>query len=146
MVYNITFFIIWLLLSQDISMHSMIVGAIIVFLVRIVANKMNIALSSIFNWKIILYIPWLLKEIWLSAISVVKIIWNPKMKIDPAFELINTIQKTNAGMVLYANSITLTPGTYTVDLGESTLLVHSLVKQNIWPVEMDKRIAETIKC
>jgi len=124
----------------------MIIATIIVFIVRVITNRMNIALSSAFNWKILIYIPWLLKEIWLSAISVIKIIWNPRIEINPVFEYINTIQTTNAGMVLYANSITLTPGTYTLDLGERTILVHSLVKQNIWPVEMDKRIAETIKC
>ena len=141
---NIILFFTWLLLAQDISVHSLIVGAIIVLVVRIGAYYMHI--MSPLNPGIILYIPWLLKEIWISAISVVKIIWSPKMLINPVFEYITTIQQTEGGMVLYANSITLTPGTYTVDLGQDKLLVHSLVKQNTWSVDMDKRVAEVLKC
>ena len=141
---NIILLFTWLLLVQDISTHSLIVGAIIVLVVRIGAYYMNI--MPPFNSGIILYIPWLLKEIWLSAISVVKIIWSSKMPVNPGFEYITTIQQTEGGMVLYANSITLTPGTYTVDLGQDKLLVHSLVKQDIWSLEMDKRVAEAVKC
>ena len=86
-----------------------------------------------------------MKEVWFSAIAVVKIIWDPKLPTNPSFENISTIQQTNAGKVLYANSITLTPGTYTVDLGDK-LLVHSLVKQDAWSDMMDAKIMEAIKC
>lgn len=144
MIYNVTLFLTWLLLVQDTSMHSLIMGAIIVLVVRVGTYYLNI--RAPFNLGIILYIPWLLKEIWLSAISVVKVIWNPKMSINPVIERITTSQQTEAGRVLYANSITLTPGTYTLDIGQDFLLVHSLVKQDLWSLEMDKRIAEVVKC
>ena len=144
MIYNLILFASWLLLVQDTSMHFLIIGVALVLVVRISAYCIGVSMP--FNLGIILYIPWLLKEIWLSAISVVKVIWSPKMSINPVFERITTMQQTEAGRVLYANSITLTPGTYTVDLGQDCLLVHSLVKQKVWPLEMDKRIAGAVKC
>jgi len=144
MIKSIVLFLIWLLCVQDVSIHSLVIGVIIVLLVRFCAYYTNI--NSPFNLGIITYIPWLLKEIWVSALSVTKVIWSPKMPINAVFERIITIQQTDAGRVLYANSITLTPGTYTVNLGQEGLLVHSLVKQDIWPVEMDNRISKVVKC
>ena len=77
-----------------------------------------------------------------SAIAVVKVVWNPSLPIRPGFDNIKTNLKTDASRVLYANSITLTPGTYTVDLEDDGLLVHSLVRQSKWPQEMEKRVGE----
>ena len=143
MIYSAILFGLWLLLMQDTSMHSIIIGVAIVGAIGFVARYMGVVLT--FNWRIILYIPWLLKEVWISTIAVVKIIWNPKMHINQGFKNIKTLQTTEAGMVLYANSITLTPGTYTVDMGEGSILVHSLVRQDVWSSEMDGRILGVLK-
>ena len=138
MIYNIGLFAIWLLFVGDITTPHLIIGILLVLVVRIATNYMNINISCHF--------PWLIKEILFSTIAVVKIIWSPKMSINPVFEHITTMQQTGAGMVLYANSITLTPGTYTVDIEGRKLFVHSLVKQDSWPQQMDLKIMETIKC
>ena len=146
MLYNLSLFAIWILLIGDTTTPHIIIGAALVVAIRIAMHYMDIRISRPFNTRIILYIPWLIKEIWCSAIAVVKIIWSPKIHINPAFEHISTIQQTNAGKVLYANSITLTPGTYTIDIGQDTLFVHSLVKQKQWSDQMDNKIMEAIKC
>lgn len=140
MLYNSILLALWIVLMGDISTHSMIVGLTVVGIIRLVLYKMNTRLSFPFNYKIILYIPWLLKEIIMSTISVVKIIWNPFIHIRPGFDNIRTKLKSGKAKVLYANSVTLTPGTCTISLGEDGLLVHSLVKQDKWSKEMENKI------
>lgn len=145
MLYNISLFWIWLLMLGEISIFSTILGAGIVILVLITSYYMKLRNPVLFNGKINIYILWLVKEIWCSAIAVVKVIWSPKMNINAGFEEIRTVQSTEWGKVLYANSITLTPGTFTLNIEDDRLLVHSLIKQDIWSDEMDNKIIKTIK-
>ncbi len=62
----------------------------------------------------------------LANISVAIIVLSPKMPISPGFILLQTKLQRDLTRVLYANSITLTPGTITVDLNGDRLLVHAL--------------------
>ena len=81
--------------------------------------------------KFILYFPWLLLKIWESAFSVIKIIWQRKIAIEPIFEWIDAKGLEEIGEVIYSNSITLTPGTVTLDINNNMLLVHALNKSSI---------------
>lgn len=78
-----------------------------------------------------LYGPWLLKEMFLSSARVAKRVLEPNMNISPAFQWIESRQRNAAGHVVYANSITLTPGTVSVDAeehpdGTARLYIHAL--------------------
>ena len=81
------------------------------------------------------YIPWLLKEIVVANIDVIKRILNPKLNdetaqiISPTWIKVSAKQKTRLGRTLFANSITLTPGTVSVDVGEDYIWVHALSKE-----------------
>lgn len=89
------------------------------------------------------YFLWLLKEIAKSSISVTKLIWSRDLKLNPAMDWISTKQTTDIGRVIYANSITLTPGTITVCVENKRLLVHSLDGSSLKDLEvgeMDGRI------
>lgn len=140
MLYNISLFSLWIILTGDISYHSAMLAAFIVLLVRISMYFLNIRIYNPFNWKIIIYIIWLLKEVFFSTMSVVKIIWSKSINIKPSFQEIDAIDQSEIGSILYANSITLTPGTYTVDLNNEKLIVHSLVTEKKWPLEMAQKI------
>ena len=63
--------------------------------------------------RFVTYLPWLLREIAKSAWAVAKIIVNPALPISPTMTQVRAGQKTPLGIVTYANSITLTPGTIT---------------------------------
>jgi len=80
--------------------------------------------------RFILYFFWLIKEILKSSFEVIKIIWRRKLNIDPIFEWIDS-QTTEFGIILHANSITLTPGTVTLDIKNGMILVHALNKASI---------------
>jgi multicomponent Na+:H+ antiporter subunit E len=78
--------------------------------------------------KLIHYFAHLGWNIILANISVAIIVLSPKLPITPGFILLQTKLKQDLTRVLYANSITLTPGTITVDLNGDRLLVHCITE------------------
>jgi multicomponent Na+:H+ antiporter subunit E len=79
------------------------------------------------NWfSFVTYCFWLLKEILKSNIAVTKTILSPQIKIKQNMFDVPLAPKSEAAQVIFANSITLTPGTITVETEENSLLVHSL--------------------
>lgn len=83
------------------------------------------------------YIPWLFWQVLLSNIHVAKVIWSSDMHIKPRMVKLPLKTKTAFGAMVYANSITLTPGTVTVDLGDGEVLVHALTDVTATDVEAD---------
>ena len=74
---------------------------------------------------------------------VVKHIWLGNKTISPTLKTINAGQATDIGKVIYANSITLTPGTVTVNVEGNKFMIHALLKESIEELEageMDRRV------
>jgi multicomponent Na+:H+ antiporter subunit E len=83
-----------------------------------------------FWWQTILYAPYLIKEVVKSNIDAMKIVWRPgPLKIAPQMVKVPHSCKTSYALVAYANSITMTPGTVTMEVGDDELLVHCLTKE-----------------
>lgn len=90
------------------------------------------------------YFPWLIVEIAKSAWAVTKIILHPRLPISPTMTAVHASQRTRIGIVTYANSITLTPGTITVAVNGNDLTVHALVREGALDLEaggMDRRVS-----
>lgn len=68
----------------------------------------------------------LVKAIFLSCWQTIRFIWSPRLEVQPEVTSFHTRLKTDTGKVLLANSITITPGTITVDIRGDQLLVHCL--------------------
>ena len=77
-------------------------------------------------FKLPIYFIWLLIEVIKANIVVCKIILSPKIKVNQNMIDVSLEPNTEVGQVMFANSITLTPGTVTVDTGSKSLVVHSL--------------------
>jgi len=77
----------------------------------------------------------LIREITVSNIEVVRAILSPRMPIQPHFLRVRTRQTTDLGKVILANSITLTPGTVTVDVRGNEFLIHALTESSGRAVE-----------
>ena len=96
------------------------------------------------DFRYISYFLWLAREIFYSSLNVVKYIYgNEKYKFVPKMSYIKSKQTTDFNLMLYANSITLTPGTVTIDIDGKTLLVHALDESGIKDLEkglMDARL------
>ncbi|OUW06412.1 MAG: hypothetical protein CBD16_00165, partial [Betaproteobacteria bacterium TMED156] len=88
---------------------------------------------------------WLSKEIFISGIYVSRVILNPKLKISPKLDLIPMSQSTDVGKTTYANSITLTPGTLSIEIKKNYILVHALEASSLDHLKeglMDKKVRD----
>ena len=72
------------------------------------------------------YIFWLLKEIIIAAIGVARIVLTPKMPVDPSLLEFHAELPNAGSQTILANSITLTPGTITIDITHGVFLVHAI--------------------
>ena len=89
------------------------------------------------------YAPWLVSQIVVANIDVARRILSPKMPIEPALIQVKVTQQGDLGRVIYANSITLTPGTVTIDIDDGWLVVHALSADSAADLqsgEMDRRV------
>ena len=90
-----------------------------------------------------LFVPWLLLEIVKANLDVARRILHPKLPISPTLFEVPASQKTDLGRVIFANSITLTPGTVSYGVEPGKILVHAIaeeVKQGLLSGEMDRRV------
>lgn len=76
--------------------------------------------------RMLAYLPWLLKEILVANIVVAKVILSPDMKISPRIVSFHGSQRSDLGRAIYANSITLTPGTITTGVSGNDFEIHAL--------------------
>ena len=139
----------WLVMSGHYTALLISMGVFSCILATVVAVRMGIADSEGNPFHLLpramLYWPWLIVEIIKSAINVIKIILNPKLPISPTMVTVRSSQKTDTGRVTYANSITLTPGTLSVDVLENgDILVHALTAEGAEDVKagvMDAKVS-----
>lgn len=94
-----------------------------------------------------LYWLWLLKEMVISGIGVTRLVWSTAPVLTPAFAWMPINLKSDLGRTIFANSITLTPGTVCLDVKEKRVLVHALEKSSIEALqsgEMSARVGSFI--
>ena len=139
----------WLLNSGHYTPLMLSLGAVSIIVVLYIAHRMDVVDHESQPVHLTLKIPgyymWLTKEIVLANISVVKHIWLGNKTISPTLTTIRANQKTDMGKVIYANSITITPGTVAVDLVGNQIMVHALLREYIETLEvgeMDRRVGE----
>jgi multicomponent Na+:H+ antiporter subunit E len=101
-------------------------------------NRLNLNLFGYFFW--------LIKEIIKSSIVVSKIVWSPKIKIDPTMEWVESDLKNDQAIAVFANSITLTPGTVTLDTNKGSLLIHALAPELIEDLKTGEMLGRIKKC
>jgi multicomponent Na+:H+ antiporter subunit E len=138
----------WLALSGHYTPMLMTVGAVAAIVSAVVAVRMGTADAEghpiHLVGRFITYFPWILREVAKSAWAVARIIVNPALPISPTMTRVRASQRTSLGIVTYANSITLTPGTITTAVKGNVLTVHALVREGALDLEagaMDARVA-----
>jgi multicomponent Na+:H+ antiporter subunit E len=83
----------------------------------------------ILSLRLPLYLSWLTGEVIKSNIDVVKRIWQKEPDISPTVFRVTADQRTDVFRVLYANSITMTPGTVTMGIDGNVFEVHALTHE-----------------
>ncbi len=151
---SIVLFLFWLALSGHYNTFLLTAGAVVTIFSAVIVKRMGATEAArdvkekgnslYFALASVAYFPWLLKEIMKSAWAVTQIIIHPKLPISPTMANLRASQKTSVGVVTYANSITLTPGTLTTNVSGQDLIVHALVRDGIEDLEqgtMNKKVA-----
>ncbi|MBI5755691.1 MAG: Na+/H+ antiporter subunit E [Nitrospirae bacterium] len=141
-------FLFWILLSGEfgfILIASAIISCLFVSYLShdLLIGKANVRLGLIRIFRFIKYLPWLMWQIVLSNIDLVKRTLHPKMPISPTIFSFKNELRTEMGMVALANSITLTPGTITVDVNEDEFIIHAValeLAEGLMEGEMQRRI------
>jgi multicomponent Na+:H+ antiporter subunit E len=132
--------VFWFLLSWKFDQPHIIFGAISV--VAVLLLNYNIFRIQFFRGDIpeweririvgfVRYLPWLLLEIVLASLQVAYVVLHPRMPIKPLLLRFNVKLPNLAAKIILGNSITLTPGTITIELKEDEFLVHALLDESI---------------
>jgi multicomponent Na+:H+ antiporter subunit E len=140
----------WLLLSGYFTASLLAAGAGSALAALLFSRRMGIIDHEghplHLSWRPLLsYWPWLAKEIIKSAWDVTCRILHPQLPISPSLARFRPSQQTDLGLVIHANSITLTPGTISVEVGRSEFLVHALTAEGAASLagsEMDRRVTD----
>jgi multicomponent Na+:H+ antiporter subunit E len=124
-----TCFVTWMLLAGQFRPIDFVFGAVGAALVALVNRDLE-QLSEVLRHGggLLRYVPWLLREVWLANLQVVKIVLHPRLPIDPVLVRVPARLSTDLARTVFANSITLTPGTITIEAGPDELLVHALTQ------------------
>ncbi|MDJ0607809.1 MAG: Na+/H+ antiporter subunit E [Kiloniellales bacterium] len=139
--------IVWLLLSGHYDPLIVGLGAVSCVLVTWIALRMDVVDREghpiHLTWRAPFYWSWLLWQIVKSNFTVARIIVSPSLPISPELVKVDTSQSDDLGRVIYANSITLTPGTVSIYVWSNSIEVHALTREtadDLRTGEMDRRV------
>jgi multicomponent Na+:H+ antiporter subunit E len=126
-IYFVLAFITWLVLSWTLNLQFIIAGLIASAFVSVLFHEMlpkehRVFISPVRIFWFLVYIPVFLYYMLMANFDVVYRALHPAMPIKPGIVKIKTNLKTESGITALANSITLTPGTLTVDLTDDGYL------------------------
>jgi len=134
----ILLFVFWLVLSGHFELKYILIGLVTCMAAIIVTRPlMHLKTGEDREYmaydlpylKLIAYIPWLLWQIVLANIDVALRVLNPALPIEPQIITFKKEMHSPVAYLTLANSITLTPGTITIDVQDGTFTVHALSKK-----------------
>ncbi len=153
--FSLTFFIMfggWVLLSGKFDLFHLSLGVISCLIVAFISSDLLFAdfdpKEISIRWpRFVAYIPWLLYQVALANIHVLILVLHPRMMdlIDPKIIRFKCKLKSDMSLTIFANSITLTPGTITVfatDFGEFEVHCLDSHSGDALPGEMEQKIAK----
>ncbi len=139
----------WLLWSGHYEPLILLFGVGSILLVMWLAHRMNLVDDESNPYHLahrpLIYGPWLAKEILMSNLHVARVVLTPSLPIHPKIVRVQTTQHTDLGRVIYANSITITPGTISLDLRDGYIMVHALTdntREGVESGEMDAQVTK----
>ncbi len=121
--------LLWLFLSGHYDPFHILLGVGSVILILVMNRRRTGSpqlLRSMHLGRVLLYLPWLIKEMVLSALHVVRVVLAPRMPLNPHLVSFKSAQPNDVAKVILGNSITLTPGTLTINIEQQEFVVHAL--------------------
>ena len=126
---------VWMLINNSFDLTTFLTGLVISFIVAgIFCSKCNVFSELKLTPKSILYtfifLLVFLKELVKSNFDVARRVISPSLPINPGIVEVKTKLKSKMGRLILADAITLTPGTFTIDIHEETLYIHWIDVRN----------------
>ncbi len=122
-------FLTWTILTQSFHPQELFVGLIVSAIIAIISP--SVAGERVKNWfsikryyYLFIYLFYFIWQMIKSNLDVAKRVINPKLPINPGIVKVKTKLKSRSGKLALANSITLTPGTLTIDIIDQYLYIH----------------------
>jgi multicomponent Na+:H+ antiporter subunit E len=150
LIYFVLAFIVWILVTWPfgdgrIDLQVVVAGLIAAFLVAVLFHEIlpkehHVFLSPVRVFWFLVYVPVFLYYVLRANLDVVYRALHPALPIRPGIVKIKTHLKTDSAITALANSITLTPGTLTVDLTEDGFLYVHWINVKSDDVEQATRI------
>jgi len=139
--------ILWLALTASLGKEELITGLIVSLILSLFSRKnfQIIGFPTITLKKVVfsvIYLLILFKEIIIANFDVAYRVIHPKIPIKPGIIIIRTELKQDLAKLILANSITLTPGTFTLDIDDDRLLIHWIYVKTEDTEEATKLIGE----
>jgi len=137
----------WVLLSGYWLVLIVSLGIASIILCVYIAHRMDVIDHEghpvHLTFRGLVYFPWLVKEIVMSNIAVAKAILGGPSAVRPQVLRVKANQSDELGLTVYANSITLTPGTVTISIDDNYITVHALMDdtaEGLKTGEMDDKV------
>lgn len=139
-------FVMWVILSGKFNPFHLGLGLVLSFCVAWVNSGHSPFVPRFRLWgKILWYLPWLFTRIVYSSLHLTKLILHPRLPIRPRLIRYESTLQEPPAVVLLGNSITLTPGTITVEINGRVLLVHAMDEvsgEDVTSGRIESKIAE----
>ncbi|MEP6389210.1 MAG: Na+/H+ antiporter subunit E [Halioglobus sp.] len=141
-------FTAWLLWSGMFKPLLIGLGVVSCLLVLVLSRRMGFFKQEVFSlhltWRLLPFWGWLGKELIIANLQVARVVLSRHMPISPTVIRLQALSSDPLGQAILGNSITLTPGTVTVDDHEGELLVHCLTQEGADALidgDMNRRVA-----
>ncbi len=129
----VVLFSVWLLWSGHYTTLLLTLGLFSCLFVLLVMRRMSAvdheAAPVDITARAALYLPWLAWQIVKANLDVARRIVQPRMPVRPHVLKVRAGQRSDLGRVIYANSITLTPGTITIGVNGDEFTIHALTDE-----------------
>ena len=120
----------WVVLSGHFDPLLLTLGAVSITVVCAMAWRADLYLHRDLTVPFALRVPWFLLwlgwQVLVSSLTVVRQVWSPRLSLGPVVGSTPTQDLPELSQVTYANAITVTPGTLSLDIGDKLIRVHSL--------------------
>jgi multicomponent Na+:H+ antiporter subunit E len=134
-------FTFWIILSGKFDVFHLGIGAVSAVCIALGTRRLLLLTPAIETaqthpmdavpWlRLLLYVPWLIWQIVLSSLHVAVVVVHPKMPIQPRLVRFHAQLPHNLARLTLATSITMTPGTITLDVQGDEFLVHALTEKS----------------
>jgi multicomponent Na+:H+ antiporter subunit E len=140
-------FIVWMLLTWNFHWENLMVGGAVAVMIGLLFGNNFIdhplkVLHPVRWFFMLLYIPLFLWEMTKANFDVAYRVIHPKMPINPGIVRVKTKIQSEMGRTFLANSITLTPGTFTIDIKKDILYIHCI---NVPATELEAATEKIVK-